>query len=385
MWLLLAVLLGLLGLGLYQLFALRFDSGDVYPAYSSYRADPLGTKILFKSLKEIPDVTVEQRLKPFAEMDGTHAAALFLGGSIRSLLQDTGRELLPFVESGGRAVLAFRSVEPRINKRKKKADEEDGASVETNECVSCSSSESDKRIDWEVELEEFARTELKEMEQETRALPETDLALQAIPWKSALWFSELGEEWTVLYRYLGQPVVIERPYEKGSVVLLADSYVFCNEAMVQDRHTEFLVYLMGTPEKILFDEMHLGVSSQEGVMMLVNRYRLQGVLFALLVIAGLFVWQRTTSFIPRHEEESGPDDIGSGVGSMSGFNNLLVRHIPQKQLMETMAAEWKATFGRTPGMQGKRDRLESELRNIDRSKHPVEIYNKLTRILNERK
>ncbi|WP_372846955.1 DUF4350 domain-containing protein [Pontiella sp.] len=383
MWLLPAVLLGLLGLGFHQLFALRFDAGDVYPAYSSFRADPLGAKILFEAFEAMPHVDVEQRLKPFAEMDGTNSTALFLGGSTGSLLHETERDLRPFVESGGRAVLAFGAVEPRINKSKKKDDEPKGDSAEMNEWVSVS--ESDGRIDWEIELEEFVRSDLTEIEQETEALPEAAVGLPSIPWKSALWFSELGEEWTVLYRYLGKPVVVERPYRKGSLVLLADSYAFCNEAMVQDRHTAFLIRMIGAPARILFDEQHLGVHSQEGVMMLVNRYRLQGVLFVLLAIAGLFVWQRSTSFIPRHEEESGPNDIGSGVGSMSGFNNLLLRHIPQKKLLETMVSEWIATFARTPSMQAKRTRLESELRNLDAGKHPVETYNKLTQILNERK
>ena len=36
--------------GLIQLFLLRFKAGDVYPAYSSLRSDPLGTQVLFESL-----------------------------------------------------------------------------------------------------------------------------------------------------------------------------------------------------------------------------------------------------------------------------------------------------------------------------------------------
>ena len=31
------------GFGIWRLFVLRYEKGDVYPAYSSYRADPLGS------------------------------------------------------------------------------------------------------------------------------------------------------------------------------------------------------------------------------------------------------------------------------------------------------------------------------------------------------
>src|SRR2546427_9645317 len=52
MWLvLLLVLLAVFVLGVGRLFQLRFEAGDVYPPYSSLRADPLGTKALFESLE----------------------------------------------------------------------------------------------------------------------------------------------------------------------------------------------------------------------------------------------------------------------------------------------------------------------------------------------
>ena len=42
--LLLPVLLVLFGFGVLRLFRLRFETGDVYPPYSSLRSDPLGAK-----------------------------------------------------------------------------------------------------------------------------------------------------------------------------------------------------------------------------------------------------------------------------------------------------------------------------------------------------
>ena len=40
--------------GLVRLFQLRFEVGDVYPAYSSLRSDPLGTMAFYESLGRVP-------------------------------------------------------------------------------------------------------------------------------------------------------------------------------------------------------------------------------------------------------------------------------------------------------------------------------------------
>jgi hypothetical protein len=40
-----------------ELFELRFERGDVYPAYSSLRADPLGAMAFYESLEKIPGLS----------------------------------------------------------------------------------------------------------------------------------------------------------------------------------------------------------------------------------------------------------------------------------------------------------------------------------------
>src|SRR5437879_3778196 len=46
--------------GLIQLLRLRYEGGDVYPAYSSLRADPLGAMALFEALSRLPDITTDR-------------------------------------------------------------------------------------------------------------------------------------------------------------------------------------------------------------------------------------------------------------------------------------------------------------------------------------
>src|SRR4028118_812068 len=62
-----ALLFVVLGAGfvyaLAHLFALRFETGDIYPPYSSWRAEPLGTKGLADALAELPNVKVQRNVE----------------------------------------------------------------------------------------------------------------------------------------------------------------------------------------------------------------------------------------------------------------------------------------------------------------------------------
>ena len=65
MSLLLALVLAAIFIGgLARLFALRYEVGDVYPPYSSLRADPLGTKALAAALGALPGIEVRTNFKP---------------------------------------------------------------------------------------------------------------------------------------------------------------------------------------------------------------------------------------------------------------------------------------------------------------------------------
>src|SRR6266487_6109478 len=79
--LLLAVLLAVFGLGVGRLFQLRFEAGDVYPPYSSFRADPLGTKAFFESLKILRGITVQRFLQQLDKLREGRRTTLFVFGA----------------------------------------------------------------------------------------------------------------------------------------------------------------------------------------------------------------------------------------------------------------------------------------------------------------
>ena len=71
--LLLVGVLILAGLGFAYLYSLRIERGDVFPAYSSLRSDPLGTRALYDSLEQLPGIRIERRFVflHFVERAGT--------------------------------------------------------------------------------------------------------------------------------------------------------------------------------------------------------------------------------------------------------------------------------------------------------------------------
>src|SRR5690242_4729142 len=73
---------GLFAFGLYELFRLRYEVGDVYPEYSSLRSDPLGTMILFESLEKSPGTYARRDFAAANTLpDGKHTTYLHLAAS----------------------------------------------------------------------------------------------------------------------------------------------------------------------------------------------------------------------------------------------------------------------------------------------------------------
>src|SRR3989442_4148193 len=112
--LLLPVLLALFGLGIGRLFQLRFEAGDVYPPYSSLRADPLGTKALFQSLEMLRGITVQRFFEQLDKLREGRRTTLFVFGAqaldMDYSSEDEYKKLEHFMFDGGRIVISFAPV-----------------------------------------------------------------------------------------------------------------------------------------------------------------------------------------------------------------------------------------------------------------------------------
>ncbi len=434
------------GYSMYLLFTLRFAVGDVYPPYSSLRNDPLGTRILFESLEELPGVQVERNFKSLPRLLDQGPAMLFMAGAHpfefhtmpRSLLRSLNR----FMSNGGRLVICFSPVWYHSVKESRDdlgdesdeatagdADEEveeegddakprDEAAQEKpaeNEADAKRKEEAEKRwkrhfvsvtnawgIDYGfVKLAVQPEREDEDnpfMERATRSSPE-DRAIEdgmvvtetsGISWHTTMIFTNLAPSWNVLFRRAGQPVVIERPFGRGSLVLSSDSYFASNEALVRERHTGLLAHLLGGFTRVVFDESHFGIQQKPGIMGLANKYRLQGAVFGLVLLAFLFVWRNATSLVPAAARADDPADqeMVSGEQAGEGFVRLLRRNIPAGDLAALCLREWEAT---RPAGRGKHEAAVQRMRDIaaeeaarpSKEKNPVAAYRAISQLLKE--
>src|SRR5258706_5367335 len=89
--------------GLNAIFKLRFESGDIYPPYSSFRTDPLGTKALYESFDHL--LSVERNFRPLLKAESGRDSVLFvLGVQPRQLrlVEGEGTDLADYVTTRAR-------------------------------------------------------------------------------------------------------------------------------------------------------------------------------------------------------------------------------------------------------------------------------------------
>jgi hypothetical protein len=412
--LLLALLLGGgFAYGLVRLFVLRYEMGDVYPPYSSLRADPLGTKALAAALDELPDVEVRRNFKPLPKLQHDGPVTLIYTGVPHGAFW-TEHELLAFdalVASGSRAVFTFfpvenlpteqeekqSSEEERVKKKKQSASEQ----PEAKKKKSKDRKTDDKPEDGEKNEKEMTFVEFgavakrwgfnfgflpadKEGAYHRRAaLVEPGGLLESdISWHSALYFRDLKPHWKVLYMCGTMPVIMERRYGGGSIVLVADSYLVSNEALRKERHSRLLARLFAGPPIVIFDEESHGLRDNPGIASLARKYRLHGVIAGLVLLAVFFVWKNVLRFIPAYETPLAGSEVVAGKEAGEGFINLLRRAIRPSAVFDTCVAEWRKAFAQKPRELVKVEEIiaQEQARPL-RQRDPIAAYRAISRAL----
>ncbi len=390
-WILtLLVLLGLFVCGLGQLFRLRFAGGDVYPAYSSFRGDPLGCRVYFESLDQVSGLRVRRHVQSVAQLpDGPGTTLFVFGLPWREMSADEAeyQKLEAFLLGGGRLVVTLypELTRPRLFT----------AGTGTNLPVFKNPLQEDDQRHPPINLREkwnFGFDYLPNVAGEklfsslqVRRVTEAPLP-EHLPWHSALVFTNLADSWRVLYARGSNAVLVESRHGAGSIVLATDSYFVSNEALKQERAPDLLSWLAGRSREIVFNETHLGVQEQPGVATLARRYRLHGGVAALLLLAGLFLWKNAVSFVPGNQEVALSKPV-VGRESAAGFENLLRRSVPERQLLQTSLDEWHRTAaldGR--GTASRRARIRQLVEQFNQAEKPnlVATYRDMARILNRK-
>jgi hypothetical protein len=384
------VALGILGVVLLaavaQLFQWRLSSGDVFPAYSSLRDDPLGLGVLHDALAQMPEMRVDRNMDPLSLLPEHPARTIVLAGTATSAWSTVTRDqidaLNAAVRAGSRLVVAFRAraaeEKPAAAKKdqqhaaapkpRKKDDEREPAPHEPEHV--------DLRRYWGAAPK--ARWLLQPEGGANRTEDAATLSLPArIAWASDTYFElDPAAGWRVLYRRGGAPVMAERTFGKGSIVLAGDSYFLSNEALQRNRSTPLLAWVVGPLHHVTFDESHLGVVAQRGVAALARRYGLWAAALSLLLLAALFIWQRSVWFVPPAPEL---DEVELTYHPAAGLQSLLRRSVPPPEVVAASVAEWRQTARDTD-----RQRIDAALVAAPKDTSPPELYNLLDRTLRRR-
>jgi hypothetical protein len=367
--------------GIFHLFALRFATGDVYPAYSSLRADPVGLKGFHDALDDLPQLDVRRNYRPLERLQLPAPPTLIYAGTAHyAVWQDNELHAAEgLLTDGARIVIAFYPVTraPRSdddpskeNGTKKKAPP--GRQKKTNAPTKDEAktpTDSSSNDETEPEEEEPAAmlsfrdvatrwgfsfhylpgqiATFEDKAPAATAVLESDAPPQLekkISWHSRLSFIPDAAEWNVIYRCEGEPVVIERNYNRGSIVLAADSFFLSNEALRVARAPALLEWLLGDARVVVFDEESHNIRAEPGLMQLARKYRLHGLGAGLVLLAFLFVWKNSSPLVPPFPESDDASAAVAGKRAEEGFVNLLRRSIPQRELVRLCAEEWRRTF-----------------------------------------
>jgi hypothetical protein len=372
--------------GVVKLFSLRFEAGDVYPAYSSLRSDPLGSRALYSSLANLNAAVVSRNYLPVQNLEFNENSAFFYIGTPVFDSDCVSTEWFKVFESltdaGGRLVLSFLAVEKKPAGRRMSKGVE--PKEETKDCVALkekwglSFAFAEKPADKAVNVRnDLSRAHLK-------GLPQT------ISWHTALYFDELDDTWRVIYAADDRPVIIERPYGKGSLVLSADSFFLSNEALRSERHPELLAWTLAESANAVFDETHFGIFKHPGVLSLIKKYHFHWFIFTVAVLALLFIWKNSVYFVPppkRSRSQPGGDFI-SDRDSSQGLISLLRRNIPARQLLQICTREWERTIQPEKRFQNEQlAQLKSAFQMITtrspKSIDPVAAYRRISKIISK--
>ena len=371
------------------LVAAPYLRGTAYPKYSTYRADPIGSKLFFNSLKSMPNLKVERILKPlFSAKFAPQTTIINCGvpsADFQSYLPEeeiiNDDDSIPIVSNGfAKFAKDGAIVGIMLSTAKNFLDLLLGNSTKDDRDFNKKSPDSFLIDDNGEQI--FA--ELAE---------NTDSSLPAhLAWNDEFFLRGkiVKEKWQVIYRFKNKPVVLERKYGKGSIVVVCASYNISNQALLLSRQPSFLAWLIGDAKEIFFNETQLGVGEKPGVSALVIHYRLQGFFFAILALMLLFVWKSSNPLVPYYSIQEMKSRTKHGKDSHAGLHNLLKKSITQWDILQKGHALWEQQAARKNPILKKQIKKVNELienNNKIPQKHRdiKNIYNHIVTILTERK
>lgn len=381
--------------GLVNLFMLRFETGDIYPQYSSLRSDPLGTRAFYESLELCLQGSLQRNYLPYRHIPITaETTFLYLGASISGAAEFLKPEIGAvdrILASGGRVVIAFRPIRTTSGSESVKRSERKTVKTKGGENKARRNAFSDH---WGVDIAYEKNTS-----HTLKAVPGHGYIGGGMPsalsWHSTLYFKDFDTTWRVIYTRNRHPVIIEKKVVSGTLVLSADSYLFSNEALQKERYPKLLLWVVGPHSHVVFDEYHFGVRKHIGVADLARKYRLHWLGTGILLLAVLFIWKNASSFIPpmKRPENETVIQVTGAKDHTEGLISLLRRNIKTKDILSVCVSEFKKTYihetKTSLTFQEKMSRIDaillSEKSKAGKEINQVKTYRTICQILSKRK
>ncbi|MBT8368388.1 MAG: hypothetical protein KJP23_27155 [Deltaproteobacteria bacterium] len=421
----LILLLVFLLIGVMNLFILRFQRGDIYPAYSSLRSDPLGTRGLYESLANFNEIAVQRNYHFLHSLKfEPETTLLYLGAKVveSGLIPERFSKVCDrLTQSGGRLVISYLPVNEKVEKQPSCGN----SKTDNDQPVLPADNDARQREQLHEKKTENAR-EMDPGSKKNKAfkknvtgnklvslkekwgigfafdknLPAKDRQHQAveagsrrpnlpttISWHTNLYFNLYDDSWQTLYTMDGHPVIVERPMGNGTIVLCADSFFISNEALRSERYPALLVWLIGRHSNIIFEESHFGIYKHPGVATLLRHHRFHWFFIALAIVACLYVWKSAVYFVPpRKDDLPSGNDVVSGKDYTQGLVALLRRNIAGSKILQVCGQEWQQAFKKdkrinNDAVEHIKNILRMEIQSPKENPDPVTGYRKISECL----
>lgn len=227
------------------------------------------------------------------------------------------------------------------------------------------------------------------------SVPGENLPGNPIPDALPEWMSQYRLEtkdpaWKTVVLVDDKPVVIERKFGSGSIVMASDSYFVSNESLHLRAYPEFLIWLLGDKTKVIFDETIHGTRKSGGAATLIRRYRAHGVFFGLFVFLILWAWRSASALVPGSDDGDrgivAPGGAVAGKETVSGLVHLLRRSIPSGSLIGQCVDVWRSSHAAvpTPDVLKEVESIVSRHVNGPKQFGVVEAYGAITRLFRKR-
>ena len=292
---------------------------------SSLREDPYGTSLLFDSFRSSGyQVRRGEDQDSLSDQDPSATTAFFVGGfSPNDWTMKDGKvqggtklrtRLENFLARGGRVVL----VAPRWDLKSESQDWEVGR-------------------DWERTKNEHASTWVSP---DLRVMPAESEPMYV--GENAAWL-QTDEGWTALYSGnaesnadAGKPAHVYlaiRQVGKGEFIAASQESFLLNETIKTHPNPVLLDYLAGGRTTIWVDETLHGLHQDQGVLWLVQRYRLQVALLLFWATLLILLWSMSGDLVRRPARHANAEIVRQGEVAGVAARRLLQRSIAKEHVL----------------------------------------------------